>query len=62
MGKLNIYVSYDLDDGTLDIDYEATFKGHYDIERDLGYDKDFQDLLAALGERFTQLVDKRNKE
>lgn len=62
MGKLTIYIRYDLDDGTLDIDYDATFKGSYDIQRDLNFDKDFQDLLAALGERFTKLVDKRNEE
>lgn len=62
MGELTINIRYDLDDDTLDIDYEAVAKGSYGIERDLDYDKEFQDLLAALGERFTQLVDKRNKE
>lgn len=62
MGELTINIRYDLDDGIYDIDIEADINGNDDIERDLEYDKEFQDLLAALGERFTQLVDKRNEE
>ena len=62
MGELTINIRYDLDDGIYDIDIEADVNGNDDIERDLDYDKEFQDLLAALGERFTQLVDKRNEE
>ena len=61
MGELTINIRYDLDDGIYDIDIEADADGNGDIESDLDYDKEFQDLLAALGERFTQLVDKRNE-
>lgn len=62
MGELTINIRYDLDDGIYDIDIEADVNGNDDIERDLDYDKEFQNLLADLGERFTQLVDKRNEE
>lgn len=60
MGELTIYIRYDLDDGIYDIDIEADVNGNDDIERNLDYDKDFQDLLDALGEHFSRHVEKFN--
>lgn len=58
MGELTINIRYDRGDEVFDIDIEAYAGDDYkQIDDDLYYDKEFQDLLQALGERFVQIVD-----
>ena len=56
MAELTINIRLDYGDDTFDIDIdEASFEDK-DIQSYLDYDKEFQSLLAALGERFAQIV------
>ena len=61
MGELTIEIRYEREDDVFDIDVEA-YRDDDDIQSTLDYDKEFQELLQALGNRFTEIVDELNGE
>ena len=61
MAELTINIRFERGDDIYDIDTEA-YNGDDDIQSELEFDKQFQDLLNALGYRFVEIVDKLNAD
>ncbi len=61
MTELTINIRLDREDDIFDIDLEADLNGK-PIESELDFDEQFQQLLAALGERLVEIVDELNRK
>lgn len=62
MAELTINIGYEREDDLFDINIEAYNHDGDDIQSELEYDKEFQDLLCALSGRFVEIVDQLDKE
>lgn len=60
MGQLTIDIHYDRDDEIFDIEIEA-YNCDADIQSELEFDNQFQELLNALSSRFVEIVDNTEK-
>lgn len=56
MSELTVNIRYDRDDDFFNVELDADFNGD-DIQSELDFDREFQELLNALAVRFTQIAD-----
>ena len=59
MGDLTIEIRYEREDEIFNIDIEA-YLDDDDIQSELEYDKQFQELLSALAARFVEIVNDKD--